>query len=104
VAKRIERAVKSLAIILLAIAGAWVAFSIVRKAVRPFRFYVAEARENRRIQTQIAELQRENAMLRRKVRYLRTPSGQETAARELGWVRKGEVSLVVEPPTSGGKH
>lgn len=96
VAKKIERAIRFGIVGAAIILSVWIAFSCVKKTVRPFNLYFIEARETKHIDNDIKKLKTENASLRNKANYLKTKEGAETEARQLGWVRKGEIALVVE--------
>lgn len=97
-AKRLERAIRVGALITVAVLGLWIISTSSKKVARPFNLYISEASENQRIEQQISELKAENEAMRRRIDYLKTPAGSESEARALGWVREGEVSLVVIPP------
>lgn len=51
--------------------------------------------ENARIERRILELRLENQRLRKAVAALNTPQGMEREARRLGYVRPGEIPLVI---------
>ena len=102
-AKRIERSIRWSALIALVIVGSCVSFCVLRKTIRPFRLYFVEARENSQIERAISRLKKENRTLKAQLPYLRTQAGAETAARALGWVKPGEVSLIVEQREDGEK-
>lgn len=95
--KKIERAIKCFGLIAVVAFGSLVSVGFLKKAARPFLLYVQESQENRRIEKQIAELRSENSTLRQRITYIKTPPGAEAEARALGWVREGEVSLVIVP-------
>lgn len=96
-AKKIERAIKCFGLIAAVAFGSFLSVGFLRKAARPFILYVQESQENRRIEQEIADLRSENSTLRQRITYIKTPVGAEAEARALGWVRAGEVSLVVVP-------
>jgi DNA repair exonuclease SbcCD ATPase subunit len=54
-------------------------------------------RENARIERRLLEVQQENQRLRREAQALQTPNGMEREARRLGYLRPGEVPLIVLP-------
>jgi hypothetical protein len=102
-AKILERALKWTLVFTLGLALAWTSFSVLRKLVKPFRLYVAEAGANRGIEREIDALKKENEELRQLKPYLRTPEGAADRAREQGWVKPGEQSLMVEPEKKDAK-
>lgn len=65
------------------------------KIVRPFRLLSTESREARRAAVQLAAIKSDNSMLERRIRYLKTQRGTAHAARKLGYVKPGEITLVV---------
>ena len=71
-------------------------FAII-KAPRPFMLYGKEKDATVQLQRQLDECRRQNEMLARRISYLRTPEGRAQAARELGWVKPGEITLVIPP-------
>jgi cell division protein FtsB len=75
-----------------------VAFAIGNKIVRPFHLWFVEKHAVSDMQAQLNDMKHENAELRAKREYLKSPAGAENEARRLGYVAPGEVSLVVEPP------
>lgn len=85
--------------ILLLLACLGVAVFIVRaaamKAARPYVISYTESRERANIQRQIAQANAEKNALKRDIAYLDTPEGKEAEARKLGWVKQGEVAVVV---------
>ena len=72
-----------------------VASSVGGKIIRPFQLCSRENRETKELAAEVKALQQENEDLRRKIKYLNTPRGVTQAARELGWVRPGEITLVI---------
>lgn len=72
------------------------------KVVRPFRLYDNESRATRQLANDLDNLRKENAMLERRIKYLQTSQGAAQAARKLGWVRPGEITLVL--PSEGGDN
>jgi cell division protein FtsB len=89
--------------ILLLLACFGVAVLIVRaaamKAARPYVISYTESKERADIQRQIAQANAEKNALKHDIAYLDTPEGKEAEARKLGWVKTGEVAVVV--PDSG---
>jgi cell division protein FtsB len=63
--------------------------------VNPLRTYVATLHDARAKRAEVAELQREHAMLVRRQRALRSPGSIEIEARRLGMVRRDERAYVV---------
>lgn len=63
--------------------------------VRPLRLLSAESREVRKARQELALLKKENADLERSIAYLKTPRGRAQAARKLGYVKPGEIIIVL---------
>lgn len=72
-----------------------VSAAIINKIARPFKLWNREDREVRQVAAELSALRKENVELERRLRYLKTPEGVAQAARRLGWVKPGEVSLVL---------
>ena len=66
------------------------------KAVRPYREAGVEARRLADTRRQVADLDRRNAVLLRQVAYLNTSDGLATEAHKMGYLRPGEIPLVIE--------
>lgn len=79
----------------VAVVVALALFAVVRKTLRPVRLCYRERAEMRQQEIRLAELKRENLNMREKRRYLQSPAGAETEARKLGYVRPGEVSILM---------
>ena len=52
----------------------------------------------RKIESELKKLEKENADLMRRLEHLNTPQGIAQAARQLGWVKPGEITLVIPDP------
>ena len=73
----------------------FIAFIGLRKTIKPVRLVWAERREVLRMQDELAQKEKTNRELKNRRQYLLTPSGTETEARRLGFVRPGEVSIII---------
>ena len=71
------------------------AVAIVAKVIRPYQQGRELHAQVESLKTQLAEKQSENADYEHKLAYLRTPEGVVTEARKLGYVRHGEIPVVV---------
>ena len=74
------------------------------KAIRPYREAGVEARRLAITRRQIADLDQRNAALRRQVAYLNTPDGVASEAHKMGYLRPGEIPLVIEGAARPGDH
>lgn len=68
---------------------------------RPIKLLNAENRETQQVASSLTSLREENAQIERQIKYLKTPRGKAQAARKLGYVKPGEITLVL--PAEGGK-
>lgn len=68
---------------------------VIGRISRPFIFYDREIQATHQLQNQVDAYRAENAVLERRIKYLQTPEGAAQAARELGWVKPGEITLVI---------
>ena len=73
--------------------------AVAMKAARPYVISYNESKERSDIQQQIAQAKAENRALKADIIHFGTPEGKEAEARKLGWVKEGEVAVVV--PDSG---
>lgn len=71
-------------------------FGIVTKAIRPYREARTQKGQMSVTREQIAALDAQNADLRRRIAYLKTPEGKTTEARKMGFIKDGEIPIVVE--------
>src|SRR5580765_6931914 len=62
---------------------------------RPFLIAGRMAQENQRLEERLLSLKLENQRLRRQAATLETRAGMEREARHLGYLRQGEVPLIV---------
>ncbi len=89
---------------IIPIIGAFLAVMFVvaciNKVVRPFKLYSREYQATEELRRQYESCKRENVTLQRRIKYLKTQTGAAQAARELGWVKPGEITLVL-PPEKG---
>lgn len=68
---------------------------VVGKVSQPFLLYSREKRATDELKMKLETCQKENAELERRIKYIQTPEGAAQAARELGWVKPGEITLVM---------
>jgi hypothetical protein len=62
---------------------------------RPFLIAGRMAQDNQRLEERLLSLKLENQRLRRQAAVLETQAGMEREARRLGYLRQGEVPLIV---------
>ena len=72
---------------------AWLA---VAKLSKPYLISHSESKQIEVIEKNINTLDAENESLRKEIKYLKSQRGVEVEARKLGWVKDGEVAVVVE--------
>ncbi|MGC8863121.1 MAG: FtsB family cell division protein [Armatimonadota bacterium] len=78
---------------------------VAGNVARPLKLLRSESRESRLIAAEIESLRKQNAALERQLAYLKTRRGMAQAARKLGYVKPGEILLVLpaESPGPAGK-
>jgi cell division protein FtsL len=97
---RSQKVVRALAVVLGTCVMLFCAYMVLAKATRPYLISYAESKEITDAKQQIAQAKAEHERLQRDIEYMKTPSGQEEEARKLGWVKQGEISVVVETPVA----
>ena len=73
-----------------------VAAALVAKAIRPYREASIQSSLLADSNRQIQNIDAENASLRRRISYLQTSEGEMSEARKMGYLRPGEIPIVVE--------
>ena len=85
----------SLLVLLIAMMLAISVVAVI-KIVRPYREARQQSQQLARNRAKLAAIRAQNAELRQRIAYLKTDDGQTTEARKLGFVRPGEIPIVVE--------
>lgn len=70
--------------------------AVIGKGAKPYLVGHTEGREIEQINRQIAQEEARRIDLNKQIEYLQTPAGMESEARKLGWVKEGEVAVVVD--------
>ncbi len=83
---------KYLALTALIVMAGW---NVVGKVARPFKLLHTEYGETRQVRAELESLKKENETLERRIRFLQTSEGAVQAARRLGYVKPGEITLVL---------
>ncbi len=82
---------------MLSIAGILLAVgAVIGKGAKPYLVGHTENREIAQINRQIAQETARHKSLDKQIGYVQTPAGMESEARKLGWVKEGEVAVVVD--------
>ena len=71
------------------------AVGVIAKVILPFGKVSVASHELAQTETEIADYRRSNTDLERQLAYLHTPEGQVAQARANGYLRPGEVPLVI---------
>ena len=79
----------------LIIALVFICTIVIGKVARPFRLLGTENIETKRLGCELSNLKKQNIELGRQINYLKTPQGTAQSARKLGYVKPGEISLVL---------
>jgi len=77
--------------------------SVVSKILRPIRLVGDEKRKRATVVSNYLALRRQNQDLRRQLHYLQTPDGIAQEARKQGFVKPGEISLVISEDNKDSK-
>ena len=88
---KLARSFRVLLALAVAACGLVVAGAIIAKGARPYLISHGEAKE-------IAQSEAEKRALKKNIEYVQTPQGKEAEARKLGWVKEGEIAVVLEAP------
>jgi len=70
-----------------------------QKFASPIRDYQIQNALNKKAEADLADTHRQSRELERQIRYIQTPEGLAQAARKLGWVKPGEIPLVLPNET-----
>jgi cell division protein FtsB len=90
-ARRPSRILKALLALVFCLAVGWLG----AVAARPFVLAARMRAENAKIEREILAMKQENQNLRKSIAALNTDAGREREARRLGYVRVGEVRLLI---------
>jgi len=93
---KFKRVVSRLLIICLVVGGIYM---FLDKLSRPFRISHGEVQAISDVKKQIKDEEAQNRALKQHIEFLKTDKGREVEARRLGWVKPGEVAIVVEQPS-----
>lgn len=77
------------------VVSVFIAIGIVAKAIRPYHEARVQTAQLARTRQASAALLAENADLARHIAYLKTPDGVAAEARRMGYLRPGELPIVV---------
>ncbi len=84
-----------LRLVLVVAIVAIIGHAIVVKVARPFVLYRKEKQETQRLSEKVEQLQEENRLLEERIKYIKSDKGLNSAARRLGYVKPGEVTIVL---------
>jgi cell division protein FtsB len=74
-------------------------YMFLDKLSRPYRISHGEVRAIAEVKNEIKAEEAQNRALKKNIEFLKTDKGREVEARRLGWVKPGEVAIVVEQPS-----
>lgn len=86
------------AVVLIAIICAAAGF-FWQKFASPIREYQIQDALNKQAEADLARSSRQSREIERQIRYSQTPEGAAQAARKLGWVKPGEIILLLPDET-----
>ncbi|MCX8053744.1 MAG: septum formation initiator family protein [Armatimonadetes bacterium] len=81
----------------IAVAILLLAQVVIGTVSRPLRLLKAESSEYKRIAAELKSLKKSNEKLERQLIYIRKPHGAAQEARKIGYVKPGEILLVLPP-------
>lgn len=87
---------------MILVVGVYCAKVVIAKITRPYLISYGESREISELKRQIATSTTENRQIKKDITDVGTLQGKDAEARKLGWVKKGEVAIVVEQPHRPG--
>jgi cell division protein FtsB len=73
----------------------FVVSAVVSWVAHPIKLLNSEYRETQRLACQLGDLKEQNAVLDRRIKHLKSAQGAEQVARKLGYVKPGEITLVI---------
>ena len=79
------------------IVGAFLLFQVFVKIAYPYRLGYAEAKKVAALNERLKKREASNALLLRRVVFLRTAEGAESVARSAGYCRPGEKVFLIDP-------
>jgi cell division protein FtsB len=82
---------------LLLVAGIAVLGTGAHRFVAPFTMRHRQKQETAHIRQALAQAEEENRLLKHQIQMLKSGKGLEMEARKLGYVRKGEIPLLITP-------
>jgi len=95
---RLARGFRVLLALAVVACGVALVGAIIAKGAKPYLISHGEAKEIGQVKQQIAQAEAESRALKKKIGYLQTPQGKEAEARKLGWVKEGEIAVVLGEP------
>lgn len=75
---------------------AFFAYRITIKLVQPVALLCTMRKETHQLAAESDKLKNDNEALQEKRKYLLSREGAETEARKLGYVRRGEISIIIQ--------
>ena len=89
----------------LIVAAVFLVEIVITRLSKPISVYSNETKQTQALTKDLENLEKENNQLNKKIKHLKTPEGAAEAARKLGLVKPGEVSLVLpSKPTNKETH
>ncbi len=82
----------------------FLAVALVSKAVRPYREARGQSAQLAQTQAENSAVAAQNALITRHIAYLKTNDGVASEARKMGYLRPGEIPIVVEGLTTPGSQ
>ena len=82
---------------LVAAVGVYAAWAFAVKIIHPYQMGWKVAQDVKKVKNELHRQHAQNALLEKRLAYLKTPEGAETEARRAGFAREGEKVYLLRP-------
>ncbi|MBC7808008.1 MAG: septum formation initiator family protein [Akkermansiaceae bacterium] len=82
---------------LVAAVGVYAAWAFAVKIIHPYQMGWKVAQDVKKVENELRRQHAQNALLEKRLAYLKTPEGAETEARRAGFARPGEQVYLIRP-------
>ncbi len=88
---------KIVGFVLVSAVGVYAAWAFAVKIIHPYQMGWKVERDVKKVQSELKRQNTQNALLEKRLAYLKTPEGAETEARRAGYARPGEKVYLLRP-------
>lgn len=82
---------------LVAAVGVYAAWAFAVKIIHPYQMGWKVSQDVKKVESELSRQYAQNALLEKRLAYLKTPEGAETEARRAGFARPGEKVYLLRP-------